>query len=82
MLHGTWYPSSSNIENTGKDPDDFAYLILPSETYNELMMSGYEFITLNNLDGVHQRSFSKTYAAVGFKWKKTKRKGIDLYSTM
>lgn len=78
---GTWYPSDIK-SNVGKDPNDFAYLILSNEQVDHLLREGYKFITESNIDFEHKPSESKIYTCAGFKWRKTKRIINDHHSEL
>lgn len=80
-FEGTWYPSDKN-DNVGDDNDDFAYLLLEDETCNILQKNGYEFIKDENIDFSHIASPKNIYTAIGCRWRKTKKVGVDHYSKL
>lgn len=78
-LSGVWYPSDMNY-NVGKDPDDYAYLIMRENAYLDFINSGYKFISLKNISFHHIPGPKNIYTLVGFKWRKTKFVGYDKFA--
>lgn len=78
---GTWYPSGI-VENLGSDKEDFAYLILDQEFVSIFEKNDYRFIHQNNIDLNHTPSPNCIYTAVGFRYRKTQKIGIDRHSQL